>query len=101
MTYNIILSRRNNKYIARVREWPEVVVEEQTREAAIDQVKEQLVEYLTHEVEVVQIDIELPVKIGNPWLDNFGRFKDDPTFDELQAEIAAYRQIVDTGSVSD
>jgi predicted RNase H-like HicB family nuclease len=101
MTYDIILSRRNNKYIARVREWPEVVVEEQTREAAIDQVKEQLIEYLTHEVEVVQIDIELPVKTGNPWLDNFGRFKADPTFDELQAEITAYRQAVDTGSASD
>jgi hypothetical protein len=47
------------------------VVEEQTREAAIDQIKEQLVEYLTHEVEVVQIEIELPTKVGNPWLDNF------------------------------
>ncbi len=71
------------------------MVEEQTREAAIDQIKEQLVEYLAHEVEVVQIDIELPAKAGNPWLDNFGRFKADPTFDELQAEISAYRQTLD------
>ncbi|NET67312.1 MAG: hypothetical protein F6K63_24175 [Moorea sp. SIO1G6] len=27
--------------------------------------------------------------------DKFGWFKDDPTFDDLQAEIAAYRQEID------
>ncbi|WP_293037014.1 hypothetical protein [Moorena sp. SIO1F2] len=27
--------------------------------------------------------------------DKFGSFKDDPTFDNLQAEIAAYRQEID------
>ena len=95
MTYDVILSKRDNKYVARVREWPDVVVEEQTREKAVHQIKERLVEYLTHQVEVIQIDIELPSKIGNPWLNNFGRFKDDSTFAELQAEIAAYRHILD------
>jgi len=32
---------------------------------------------------------------GNPWLDKFGWFKDDPTFDDLQLEIAAYRRELD------
>lgn len=95
MTYDVILSKKNNKYVARVKEWPEVVVEEQTREEAIHQIKEQLVEYLTHQVEVIQIDIDLPIKTGNPWLDNFGRFRNDSTFADLQAEIAAYRQRLD------
>jgi len=95
MTYDVILSKKDNTYVARVKEWPEVVVEEQTREEAIRQVKEQLVEYLTSQVEVIQIDVDLPAKTGNPWLDNFGRFKDDPTFADLQAEIAAYRQELD------
>jgi predicted RNase H-like HicB family nuclease len=95
MTYNVILSKQENKYVARVKEWPEVVAEEQTREEAVQQIKERLIEYLTYQVEVIQIDIALPPKTGNPWLDNFGRFKDDPTFADLQAEITAYRQVVD------
>jgi hypothetical protein len=36
--------------------------------------------------------VPLPDETGNPWLDKFGWFKDDPTFDDLQAEMAAYRQ---------
>jgi predicted RNase H-like HicB family nuclease len=95
MTYDVILTKQDNKYVARVREWPEVVVEEQSREAAIDQVKERLVEYLTSQVEVIQIDITPPSANDNPWLKNFGRFQADPTFAELQAEIAAYRQTLD------
>jgi predicted RNase H-like HicB family nuclease len=94
MTYDVILSKHNNKYVARVKEWPEVVVEEQSRESAIDQIKERLVEYLTHQVEVVQIEITPPLAVDNPWLKNFGRFQDDPTFAELEAEISAYRQIL-------
>lgn len=34
-------------------------------------------------------------KTGNPWLDKFGWFKEAPTCDDLQSEIAAYRQEVD------
>jgi len=94
MTYDVILSKHNNKYVARVKEWPEVVVEEQSRESAIDQIKERLVEYLTHQVEVVQIEITPPLAVDNPWLKNFGRFQDDPTFAELEAEISAYRQVL-------
>ena len=36
-------------------------------------------------------------KTNNPWLDKFGWFKNDPTFDDLQREIAAYRQEIDRG----
>ena len=95
MTYDVILSKKDNTYVARIKEWPEVMVEEQTREAAIRQVREQLVEYLASQVEVIQIEVDLPAKSGNPWLGNFVRFKDDPTFANLQAEIAAYRQELD------
>ncbi len=51
--------------------------------------------YLTNKVDVVQVDIPLSTPINNLWLDKFGWFKDDPTFDDLQAEIAAYRQELD------
>lgn len=95
MLYDVILSQKDNKYIARAKEWPEVIVIEDSRDEAINQLKTQLLDYLTSSVEVVQIEISLPTQTGNPWLDKFGWFKDDPTFDDLQAEIAAYRQEID------
>ncbi|NEO64071.1 MAG: hypothetical protein F6J98_28095 [Moorea sp. SIO4G2] len=95
MIYEVILSRENDKYIARAKEWPEVMVVENSRDAAINQLKAQLLDYLTNQVEVVEVDIPLLGKTGNPWLDKFGWFKDDPTFEDLQAEIAAYRQEID------
>ena len=95
MICDIILSKKNGKYIARAKEWPEVVVEEETRDKAIDQIKTRLVDYLTNQVEIVQVEIPLPAGTRNPWLEKFGWFRDDPTFDDLQAEIAAYRQEID------
>ena len=95
MLYDVILSRKNDKYIARAKEWPEVMVAENSRDAAINQLKSKLIDYLTNKVEVVQVDIPMPAETGNPWLDKFGWFKDDPSFDELQDKIAAYRQEID------
>ena len=95
MIYDVILSRENDKYIARAKEWPEVTVVENSRAAAIDRLKSQLLDYLTNKVEVVQVEVPLLMQPRNPWLDKFGWFKDDPTFENLQAEIAAYRQELD------
>jgi predicted RNase H-like HicB family nuclease len=96
MIYDVILSKEDSKYIARVKEWPEVIVEESTRDEAIQQVTARLLEYLTKQVEVVQIEVPLSTKTENPWLEKFGWFKDDPTFDDLQNEIAAYRKEIDS-----
>lgn len=95
MIYDVILSREKDKYIARAKEWPEVTVVGNSRAAAINQLKSQLLDYLTNKVEVIQIEVPLSVQDSNPWLDKFGWFKDDPTFDDLQAEIAIYRQELD------
>ena len=95
MIYDVILTKINNKYVARAKEWPEVIVEENSRAEAIQQIKNRLLDYLTNQVEIIQIEIPLPAKTGNPWLDKYGWFKNDPTFDDLQAEIAAYRQEID------
>ena len=46
MIYDVILSREDDKYIARAKEWPEVMVVENSRDAAIDQLKSQLLDYL-------------------------------------------------------
>ena len=95
MICDVILSKENDKYIARAKEWPEVMVVENSRDEAIDQLKSQLLDYLTNRIEIVQVEISLPSQTGDPWLDKFGWFKNDPTFDDLQAEITAYRQKID------
>jgi len=91
MICNVILTKEKDKYIARVKDWPEVRAEERSRDQAITSVKSKLIEYLTKEVELIQVDVPLPGKTGNPWLDKFGWFKEDPTFDDLQTEIASFR----------
>ncbi len=95
MICDVILSKDNNKYIARVKEWPEVVVEEKSRDQAIIKIKSKLIDYLTKKVELIQIDVPFQKKTGNPWLEKFGWFKDDPTFGNLQAEMESYRKEID------
>jgi hypothetical protein len=92
---DVILSKENDKFIARVKDWPEVVVEESSRDKAINGLKSKLLDYLTNKVELIQVEVPIPIKSGNPWLDKFGWFKDDPTFDDLEAEIASYRKEID------
>jgi hypothetical protein len=94
VTYEVILRKKDDRYIARVRDWPELVIEENTREAAITQIKEQLVEYLSQPPEIIQIDLE-PVAETNPWLKFAGMWTDDSTWEEFLAEVEAYRQEID------
>lgn len=95
MICDVILSKENEKYVARVKDWPEVMVKEASRDKAITSVTSKLVDYLTKEVELVRVEVPLANKTGNPWLDKFGWFKNDPTFDDLEVEIASYRQQLD------
>ncbi len=95
MIYEVILTQKRNMYWARVKQWPEVVVRDKSRQVAIQRVRQRLIEYLTLPMELVQIELDLPSTKPNPWLQNFGRFKDDPTFEDLQTEIVAYRQAVE------
>jgi len=96
MIYDVILSKNKNQYLARVKEWPEIMAYDNKRDNAIRQVQTQLFDFLTtQQVEVVQIEVPLTTKTNNPWIEKFGWFKEDPTFDDLQNEIAAYRQEMD------
>jgi len=101
MLYDVILTRNKDTFTARVKEWPEVKVKANSRERAIQQVKARLREYLTRQIEVIQVDIPFPEPLKNPWLETFGWFTDDPTFKDIQAEIAAYRKAIDTESAQE
>lgn len=93
--YEIILRKKRDKYIARVREWPEVVSEENTREEAIEHLKEQLSAYLSQPPEVLQIDLEPAKTSDHPWLRFAGMWADDPTWEDFVAEVEANRREID------
>ncbi len=95
MICDVILRKEKDKYIARVKDWPGIMVRENSRDKAITGIKSKLLDYLTNKVELVQIEVPLPANIGNPWLDKFGYFKDDPTFADLEAEVESYRKEID------
>ncbi len=95
MFCDVILTQKNDKYVAQVREWPGVTAEGDTRDEVICQVRTRLSEYLTQKAEIVRVEVPLSEMTGNPWLDKFGWFRDDPTYDDWQAEMAAYREDMD------
>jgi predicted RNase H-like HicB family nuclease len=67
MIYNVILSKQDNQYLARTKEWPEVWVTGATKDQAISQVQTRLMEYLTQYLEVIPIEVPIPTHTANPW----------------------------------
>jgi hypothetical protein len=59
------------------------------RPSALAALQKLLTETLS-QAEIVSIDIAVP-QPENPWLKMAGRFKDDPHFDEMLADIETYR----------
>jgi hypothetical protein len=47
------------------------------------------------EITTVEVSGPTPSVSSNIWLETAGMFKDDPLFDDMLAEVAAYRQAVD------
>ena len=93
MICNIILSKKRSRFFARVKEWPEITAEEVSREDAIRKIKVRLSEFLESQGEIVQIEIPSQSEERNPWIETFGMFRDDPTFEDLQEEIRKNREI--------
>lgn len=78
---------------------PDCLAEGQTKEEAVANAKVALQSRLS-QGEVVMIDVEPSAnQEDNPLLKHFGRFKDDPTFDDYLADIEAYRRQVDEEEV--
>jgi hypothetical protein len=83
----------NGAWRAQVLGWVDCHAEATTRDAAISQLKQLLSSRLT-QLEVIFID--LPVATTNdPWMQDAGMYADEPLFDEVLNEIAAYRRELD------
>lgn len=93
MTYQIFVQHQsNNDYQAMVIGLPDCVAEGQTEEEAVAKAKEALRQWLAQgKVVAVEVEHGLPEQADNPWLKICGKYKDDPTWDDFQANIAVYR----------
>jgi hypothetical protein len=94
MQYQVLVESHPDKvYVASVIGLPDCVAEGQTKEEAVANAKAALVSRLA-QGEIVTIEVELSEipRCGNPWLDNYGRFQSDPTYDDFLAEIEAGRR---------
>jgi len=94
MQYQVLVESRPDKvYVASVIGLPDCVAEGETKEEAVANAKAALVTRLAHG-EVVTIEVEHSEinRSGNPWLDNYGRFQSDPTYEDFLAEIEEDRR---------
>ena len=96
MAYDVILRLENNRYFAQVRDFPQVTAEASTRYLVLQQIQDYLKKYLTKHIEIVQIELDSPLTARKQAiLNQVGRFAEDATFADLQAEIAKYRTELD------
>lgn len=96
MEYQVFVEQHaNNGYVAEIIGLSNCQVVGKTEEEAITKAKETLAERLAHG-KIVTIKVEPETTPENhPRLKSFGRFKDDPTFDDLMERIAEYRRQLD------
>jgi hypothetical protein len=94
MTYDVLVTRQEKKFIARVRAWPEIVVEGHTEEEVLRKVQADL-QALLMTGRIVQLVLDVKPD-EHPWRQFAGMFADDPDWEAFQAAIQQYRDDVDS-----
>lgn len=91
MSYQIFVQNQlQNGYQAMVIGLPDCVAEGATEEEAVTKAQDALKQWLARgKLITVELEHGQP---DNPWLKLCGKYKDDPAWDDFQANIAAYRQ---------
>jgi len=90
LNYSVLIEEKAGFYSATVWGLPDCKASGATREEALKNVRQLLMARL-EKAEIVSLEIELP-KPEHPWMKFAGMFKDDPDFDEVLADIEAYRR---------
>jgi predicted RNase H-like HicB family nuclease len=91
LTYSVLIEEDKDKgYKATVWGLPDCKAFGTTREEAIVNARHLLTARLA-KAEIVSLEIENP-NFEHPWMKFAGIFKDDPDFDEVLADIEAYRR---------
>ncbi|MBW4510284.1 MAG: type II toxin-antitoxin system HicB family antitoxin [Scytonematopsis contorta HA4267-MV1] len=91
--YSVLVEEKEDGYQATVWGQPDLFVSASTREEALKNLNE-LVNTRLQNVEIVTAVIEAP-KSEHPWMKFAGKYKDDPQFNDMLADIEAYRRELD------
>jgi predicted RNase H-like HicB family nuclease len=96
MRYTVFLKQRNGEYWAVVPLLPSCTAQGRTREEVLHNVRVAIEEALA-DMEITTVEASIPSRpvTSNPWLETAGMFQDDPLFDEMLAEVVAYRRALD------
>jgi predicted RNase H-like HicB family nuclease len=96
MRYTVFLKQRDEQYWAVVPLLPSCSAQGRTREEVLQNVRMAIAETLVNmEITTVEVNGSNPPATYNPWLETAGMFQNDPLFDDMLAEVAAYRRALD------
>ena len=95
MIYDVLLTQKENKFIARVRQWPAIIVEGDSEEEVLRKTQADLQSLLTGG-RIIQLELETKPE-AHPWQRFAGMFADDPDWDAFQESMQAYRENLDRG----
>ena len=99
MTYDVLLTKKGDKFIARLCQWPAIVAESNTEEEALRKVQASLQSLLAGG-RIVQLEVDIKPE-EHPWQPFAGMFTDDPDWEGFQASIREYREEIDRDSRED
>jgi predicted RNase H-like HicB family nuclease len=99
MTYDVLLTKKGDKFVARLCQWPAIIAESDTEEEALCKVQASLQSLLAGG-RIVQLELEIQPK-EHPWRPFAGMFADDPDWEGFQASIREYREETDRDSRED
>ena len=99
MTYDVLLAKKGDKFVARVCQWPGIVAESDTEEGALRKAKDTLQSLLARG-RIVQLEVDFKPE-EHPWQQFTGMFADDPDWEALQASMREYREEIDRDSRED
>jgi predicted RNase H-like HicB family nuclease len=95
MTYDVLLTRKEDKFIARVRQWPAIIVEGDSEEEVLRKAQADLQSLLVGG-RIIQLELETEPE-AHPWQRFAGMFADNPDWDAFQESMRAYREELDRG----
>ena len=83
----------HNGFVATALGWPGCVESGETKQEAVVKVQAAIAKCLARgEVLHVQVEAPQPANFVDPWEAMAGRFADDPTWDEYEAELRRIRE---------
>lgn len=93
-SYDVLIEKKVEGGVsATVLGWQDCQARGSTKAEALEQLRQLLTARLQN-TEIVSLEIDL-LKPEHPWMKFAGMFKDDPDFEDVLADIAAYRQEID------